>query len=261
MEPPLTYLEFHAVFVLPPIALLTWLAIRREDAWFDRRSLSGLAILLVLAVIYTTPWDNLLIAEGVWWYGEGTTLVTFWHAPLGEYLFFVLQPILTCLWLFQFLDVRELSLRIPTSHRLLGAAGGLAVSAVGLALLFWTTSTYYLGAILFWAGPILAIQWSFGITYVWHARRLVALGVAVPTVYLWIADWIAIDMGIWVISPIHTTGYTLLGLPIEEALFFLVTNVFAVQTLVLYVWLLDRQHELPALERATTWLAGRADVG
>jgi lycopene cyclase domain-containing protein len=98
---PISYLTFHILFVIPPIVVLGTLAIVRGQTWWGRRPLGGLAIVLVLAVGYTTPWDNLLIAEGVWWYGEGATAVHIWEAPVGEYLFFLLQPVLTALWLFQ----------------------------------------------------------------------------------------------------------------------------------------------------------------
>ncbi|SDQ92245.1 lycopene cyclase domain-containing protein [Natronobacterium texcoconense] len=247
MTPPLSYLGFHAVFVLPPILVLGWLAARRSDAWLTREGVTGLAIILVLAVTYTTPWTNHMIPVGVWWYGEDVVLGRLWHTPIEEYLFFVLQPILTALVLFQFPTKTDLSLRIPASHRLVGALGGFVICAAGWTLLEGTT--YYLGSLLFWAGPILAIQWAFGLTYLWHVRRPVALAVSLPTLYLWLADRIAIEWGIWVISETHTTGYALAGLPIEEALFFLLTNVFVVQGIVLYVWLIDRAHELPSLER------------
>ncbi|WP_331234567.1 lycopene cyclase domain-containing protein [Natronorarus salvus] len=239
MSPPLTYLQFHLLFVLPPIALVLALTFRREGVWWGRGPLSGLAVILVLAVTYTTPWDNLLIAEGVWWYGEGTTLFTVWYAPIEEYLFFVLQPILTALVLFQFPEVRERSLRIGGRTRAIGVLAGLAVGGVGLVLLA-NTPTFYMGAILVWAGPILAIQWGFGWPYLWAVRRSVALAIALPTLYLWAIDRIAIGLGIWVISDTHTVGLSLLGLPVEEALFFLVTNVFVVQGIVLYLWTLER---------------------
>ncbi|AUX10405.1 lycopene cyclase [Halalkaliarchaeum desulfuricum] len=260
MTPPLSYLEFHAVFVLPPILLLGWLARRRSGAWWGRRPLSGLGIILVLAVVYTTPWDNLLIDVGVWWYGEGTVVATIWHAPVEEYLFFVLQPILTAFFLFLIPTSADLSLRIPASHRFVGAAGGIAIGAVGW-LLIGSPSTFYLGAILLWAGPILAIQWAFGLTYLWRVRRRATIAILVPTVYLWIADRIAIGMGIWVISGEYTTGYTMFGLPIEEAAFFLVTNVFVVQGIVLYMWLLDRAAEVPAIAGAIERSPVTFDVG
>jgi lycopene cyclase domain-containing protein len=247
--PPLSYLEFHLLFVVPPILALGALAAVRDRAWWDLRPLSGLAIIVCLAVAYTTPWDNLLIAEGVWWYGEEVTAIHFWEAPLGEYLFFLLQPVLTGLWLFQFPAVRDVSLRIPTATRLVGITGGLLVSVAGFVLL-GSQSTTYLGALLFWAGPVLAIQWGFGLSYLWELRRTVAVAVLVPTLYVWALDRLALDLGLWVISDAHTVGVSLLGLPIEEALFFLVTNVFVVQGLVLYMWLLDRVDATSVAERA-----------
>jgi len=237
---PLTYLEFHLAFVLPPILVLGTLLYYRENVWSDRRAMSGLAVLLFLAFVYTTPWDNLLIAEGVWWYGEGTTLVHFWEAPLGEYLFFLLQPVIAVLWLCQFPDIADVSLLdISIRSRVIGIVAGLAVSAVGYVLL-GTQSTYYMGAILLWGGPILSIQWGFGWPYLWRIRRTVAIGIAVPTLYLMLIDRLAIGMGIWALSDAHTVGLAILGLPIEEALFFFMTNVFATQTIVMYMWLGDR---------------------
>lgn len=237
---PLTYLEFHLAFVVPPLIVLGTLLYYREDVWSGPRAMSGLAVLLFLAFVYTTPWDNLLIAEGVWWYGEGTTLIHFWEAPLGEYLFFLLQPVITVLWLCQFPEIADVSLlKVSVRARLLGILAGLSVSVLGYFLL-GVQSTYYMGAILFWGGPILAIQWGFGWPYLWKIRRTVAVGILVPTLYLMVIDRIAIGMGIWVLSDAHTVGVTILGLPVEEALFFFLTNVFAVQTIVMYMWLGDR---------------------
>jgi lycopene cyclase domain-containing protein len=234
----LSYLQFLLVFLVPPILLLSVLAAVRRDTWWGLRPLSGIVVIVVLAFVYTTPWDNILIAEGVWWYGEGATAVHFWEAPLGEYLFFVLQPVVTGLWLFQSPKIADVSMDIPVRQRLLGVVAGFAVSGVGYLLL--GGATFYAGAILLWSGPILAIQWGFGWPYLWKIRRTVALAVAVPTCYFWAIDWYAIDTGLWVLSGSHTTGLAIVGLPVEEALFFLLTNTFAVQGLVMYMWLFDR---------------------
>ena len=63
-------------------------------------------------------------------------------------------------------------------------------------------------------------------------RRAFLLGVAAPTLYLWIADAVAIRLGIWHISEAHSTGVKIAGLPVEEAIFFLVTNLLVVQGLI-----------------------------
>ena len=52
----------------------------------------------------------------------------------------------------------------------------------------------------------------------------VALGVLVPSAYLWVADRIAIGLEIWTISERYTTGLAIAGLPVEEAAFFVVMN-------------------------------------
>jgi lycopene cyclase domain-containing protein len=241
----ISYLTFHLLFVIPPLVTLGALALVREGTWLAGRPLGGLAIIVALALVYTTPWDNLLIAEGVWWYGDGATAAHIWKAPVGEYLFFILQPVLTALWLFQMPDIGDMSLSIPASTRLVGVVAGLLVSVVGF-LLLGTTSTFYLGAILLWAGPILAVQWGFGWPYLWRLRRTVGVAILVPTLYYWVIDAIALELGIWVISTEHTIGLSVLGLPVEEATFFLVTNVFTVQGIVLYMWLRHRLDALPA---------------
>ncbi|MFT4947069.1 MAG: lycopene cyclase domain-containing protein [Natronomonas sp.] len=237
---PLSYIEFHLLFVVPPMLLLGLLAYARGAAWSGPEPLSGLAILLVLALVYTIPWDNLLIAEGVWWYGEGATSGYVWQAPIGEYLFFIFQPIVVCLWLFQSPAVADVSLiRIPLWKRGIGVLAGILVAGVG-SLMLGVESLYYLGALLLWAGPILSIHWGFGWPYLWRVRKTLALGIAGPTLYLCTIDRLAIERGIWVLSDPHTTGITVLGLPIEEGAFFLLTSAFAVQTLLMYMWLLDR---------------------
>jgi lycopene cyclase domain-containing protein len=237
---PETYLGFHLLFLVPPIAFLSVLAYVRPAAVWGRVPFFGLGVILVLAVAYTTPWDNLLISHGVWRYGDGVTVGSIWAAPLGEYLFFVLQPILVTLWLYNLDISTDGSLRLSFRTRLVGLAAGLAVGTLGIGLLFVGFSTLYLGAILAWAGPILAIQWAFGWTHLVRARRTVAIAVGVPTVYLCLIDWYAITTGLWTVSTAYSVGITLFGLPIEEAVFFLVTNAFVVQGLVLYLWLVDQ---------------------
>ncbi|GAB6879370.1 lycopene beta-cyclase [Halorubrum gandharaense] len=236
-----TYLGFLAAFLLPPIVALALLVRLRPAARWGRVPAAGLGIILVLAMTYTTPWDNLLIERGVWWYGDGVTAVHVWAAPLGEYLFFVLQPVLTALFLYQLSIPTHGDLRLSGGRRLAGVVAGLAVAGAGVVLLIAAPSTLYLGAILAWAGPILAIQWGFGWPHLVRARRPVLLAVAVPTLYLWILDWYAITVaGLWTISETYTVGIAPFGLPVEEMLFFLVTNVFVVQGLVLWLWLVDQ---------------------
>lgn len=237
----LTYLEFHALLIVPLMILLVLAAWYREDAWWDREAIIGIGIMIVAAVVYTTPWDSLLIQVGVWDYPANAIRQRLWHIPPGEYLFFIFQSILTSAFLYQFIDVKSMELSFPRRTRLVGAFAGLMIAATGAGLILWQDATFYLGMILVWAGPVFAIQWAFGWPYLVKARKMVLLGVGIPTLYLWIADWLAINRwGIWFFDTTYLTGIEPLGLPLEEAVFFLVTNMFLVQGLVLWIWLLDR---------------------
>jgi lycopene cyclase domain-containing protein len=234
VTPPLTYLQYLAVAVVPVAAALLVVALHRG---FPRRQQAGVALMVTIALAYTTPWDNYLVRQGVWYYGEGTVLTTIWHAPLGEYLFIVLQSLLAALWVYLVLGRRRPT---PAFHvadvgrraRLAGVVAGLVLTVVGLALTA-SHATYYLGAIVAWAGPVWALQWGFGWQYLWLRRRSMLLAVVPPTLYLWATDLVAIELGLWTISAEFTTGLALAGLPVEEAVFFLVTNLFVAQGLVL----------------------------
>lgn len=85
-----------------------------------------------------------------------------------------------------------------------------------------------------WALPILALQWVVGLPELWHARRAWILATLIPTIYLSAADRLALGNGIWTIHADRSTGILLGGLPIEEALFFLLTNLMVVQALILF---------------------------
>ena len=247
----LTYLAFHAVFVVPPLlglAVLTWR--RRRSPLNLRLGALGVVVVTALAVGYTAPWDRFLIDRGAWFYGEGRVARWIWKIPLGELLFFVLQPLLTALWTFQVDGPVCSDIGHSRRDRLAGVLAGVAVSAVGVVL-FTGQSTLYLGAILAWAGPVLALQWAVGWRYLLAVRRRVAVAVAVPTLYLWVIDRIAIGNGIWTISGTYTTGLGLFGLPVEEMTFFVVTNCFVVQGLVLLPWVarrLERPRTDPSAE-------------
>lgn len=91
----------------------------------------------------------------------------------------------------------------------------------------------YIIAELVWSLPVLAVQWMVGARVLWRNRRVWAVGCVLPTLYLCGADSWAIHNGIWQISPARTTGIIVANLPIEEAIFFLVTNAMVVQTVVL----------------------------
>lgn len=253
----MSYFTFHFIFIIPPILVLAWLQRRPFADIGGYRAKLALPLIALMALIYTTPWDNYLVFREIWGYGIGRVVGTIGYVPIEEYLFFLLQPILTGLWLSFLLSRNQpLQKEFSSSLRVLLPIFGAALTITGFLMLRWD-NTLYLGLILAWAVPILTLQWILGTPTLWAMKRIWLLGVIVPTLYLWVADRIAIANGIWHISDKYTTGFQLLGLPIEEATFFLVTNLLVVQGLLLFL-LLEIPHVGDEENRLSLTQAGQS---
>ncbi len=221
----MTYLTFHLVFILPPLLLLGLLS----PPWGGR--VWAYLLMPLIALLYTTPWDNYLVYQGVWGYPEGRVLFRIGYVPVEEYLFFLLQPLLTGALLHRLAQTPPTP--GPGLARVVGGGVFLLLTALGVLLLALGEKRLYLGLILAYFSPVFLLQWAFGGDILWAWRRVLLLGVLLPTVYLWGADLFAIRDGIWWISEEYTTGVRCLWLPLEEMLFFLWTNLAVVQGLLL----------------------------
>jgi lycopene beta-cyclase len=230
----MSYLMFHLVFIVPAILVAGWLARDSFPSLSWRKKWIGVAAIAAIAFVYTTPWDNFLLWRGVWDYGPDRVLGKIGFVPIEEYMFFVLQPVLTGLFLFIVLGQRTLGW-VKHDSRTPQRAGNMFFALLTLAgaAFIGFESTHYLGLILVWAGPVLLFQWAYGGSQLWRLRRVYTLAVAIPTLYLCIADGIAIHLNVWTISTRFTTGIAFWSLPLEEALFFLMTNMLVVQGLLL----------------------------
>ena len=79
---------------MAPIVVLSFVLRRHLTA----RYLSHVAVLAIIALVYTTPWDNAIVMMGVWSYDPALIAgIVLGVIPLEEYLFFVLQTMLTSL--------------------------------------------------------------------------------------------------------------------------------------------------------------------
>jgi lycopene cyclase domain-containing protein len=87
----------------------------------------------------------------------------------------------------------------------------------------------YLALELAWALPVVAGQWILGRRALRSRWRSLILAVAISTLYLSCADALAIKVGIWSLNPDLTVGFWIGGLPIEEAVFFLLADIMVVQ--------------------------------
>jgi putative membrane protein len=239
----LTYGNLLALFLGVPIlmlALLTWRDRRRKDGLpVDLHGWSPftvLPVLIIVAVLYTLPWDSHLIALRVWWYDPARINgLAIGGVPFEEVAFFVLQTLLAGLWLLwlaRHLPRRALH-RANTSRyplRLLSASVGGCLWLLALVLLLsgWRADTY-LGWELVWALPPIILQLAVGADILWRQRRLLCATIFPLLLYLSLVDALAIHEGIWRLNRHLTVGMLIGGqLPVEEFVFFLLTTLLVV---------------------------------
>jgi lycopene cyclase domain-containing protein len=261
----MTYFNFLAIFIGVPIGIL-WLV----NNWDNRSkrpitpSLSALQgwtvirILIVVAVIYTTPWDNYLVATGVWWYNpELVTGFTIGWVPIEEYTFFVVQTIMTGLL------VMVLARRVPPVQTMNAPESrSIRLTATVIVGLIWIACTSmlilsfispnewkqwtYFGLETSWGLFPILIQMIVGADILWSHRRIVIPAILIPSIYLSLADTVALGEGTWVIDPQQSLPVLLGGiLPIEEAIFFTITNTLVVMGMTLALaW--ESQKRIPS---------------
>jgi lycopene beta-cyclase len=232
----MTYFGFLIQFLIIPLVILLMMTVwelgyRKPQGGNKTPRVVWLAIGLhvLLAVVYTTPWDNYLVATNVWSYAPRLVsgLVIGW-VPVEEYSFFILETLLTGLvWWFLYRHIAEPADFQPAKSLRIGAligAGLLWLAAVLILGAGWKPGTY-LALILVWALPAIAPQLAFGADILWQHRKLLAWTIFPLFIYLSGIDTIAIASGTWHIDLTQSTGIFLWKLPLEEALFFGITAV------------------------------------
>jgi len=246
----MTYFGFLAIFLGIPIGILSLWTIRDfyRNKWMPK-SLSlwnpwvVMVVLCLIAFVYTTPWDNYLVATEVWWYDiDLVSGIVFGYVPIEEYTFFIVQPIMTGLLLFTLARYIKSDSRPADSTQIRVLATVIVgtiwlISVVFLILTFvseeWKPFTY-LSLELSWGLIPLLIQTVFGADILWRHRKIVVLAIVLSTLYLSFADALAIGSGTWTIDPEQSLNIYLGGvLPIEEFVFFLLTNTLVVMGMTL----------------------------
>jgi lycopene beta-cyclase len=234
----MTYFGFLLRFLVIPILIflvITWWDNRNNKLAFgfqnSRTVWWAIFVHVILAVVYTTPWDNYLVATGVWYYNPKlVTGILFGYVPIEEYTFFVLETILSGLWWWflarrvsqtiHWFAVNKVIIYISTSI--------FTIAWIVFTIIFFSNNQplTYLSITLFWALPPIILQLLYGADILWHHKKLVLTSILVPGIYLSIMDMYAIRDTTWSISPEQTTGILFFGiLPLEEVVFFFVTNV------------------------------------
>ena len=216
--------------------------------FLNRIDLYKLVFLISIAVISTIPWDSYLIRRKIWTYPPevivGPTLSSI---PAEEVFFFVIQTYnTTILYLLLSKPVFYSTYLLPRKDRKspiplelqrnLGAIILAASAIYGAVLIGNGGEGTYLGLILAWAGPFALLLWTLSYQFLIGLPLTgTIVPIALPTVYLWIVDTLALKRGTWTIESGTKLGVNLWdGLEIEEATFFLVTNTLIVFGLVAF---------------------------
>lgn len=244
----MTYFGFLVRFLIIPILILgvitiiDWRKGRKIPARLNATPV-WIAIILhmFIALAYTTPWDNYLVATRVWWYDPNlVTGITIGYVPIEEYTFFILQPLLAGLWLVFILR----RLKFPDAFPPLRTRQRWI--PFGFIMLIWLSSIFflisgqsavnYLALELAWALPPIGLQLIFGGDILRRYWVPVVLTIVPFTLYLSAMDAIAITAGTWTINPEKSLNVLIAGiLPIEEFVFFLLTNTLVTFGIILFL--------------------------
>ena len=247
----LTYLSVLLFFILIPLVINVLYLIYRHYSYAasgmpdnlvkTNRYLAATIILTIIALIYTTPWDNFLVANKIWYYDTNKVIgILIGYVPIEEYTFFVLQTLLVSAFIFTFIRTLYLNSTDEKERR------EIRVISTVLLFLVWITAIFtyisqinaliYMNLILIWALPPIMLQLMYGADILWERKLPLVLFILISTTYLSTIDALAISANIWTISLNTSTGLLIGGiLPIEELVFFLVTNVLIIFGITLIV--------------------------
>nr|CBY78076.1 mutant phytoene synthase/carotene cyclase [Neurospora crassa] len=230
------YAFVHLKFTVPVAVLLTAIAY----PILNRIHLIQTGFLVVVAFTAALPWDAYLIKHKVWSDPpEAIVGPRLLGIPFEELFFFVIQTYITALVYILFNKPVLHALHLnnqqnpPAWMRVVKVTGQVVL--VALSVWGWNAAqvhqeTSYLGLILVWACPFLLAIWTlagrFILSLPWYATLLPMF---LPTFYLWAVDEFALHRGTWSIGSGTKLDFCLFGkLDIEEATFFLVTNMLIV---------------------------------
>ncbi|KAG2230910.1 hypothetical protein INT48_000022, partial [Thamnidium elegans] len=229
----LTYMEVHLYFTLPVIGLLFYVL----KPFHSKQDTLKYQFLTLMAVSTASVWDNYIVYHKAWYYCPTCVVAVIGYVPLEEYMFFVIQTLMTVA--FANLVMRW---HLPTFY--IGVNVSISQSLVvkfvpifGLLVVAykaWYAAVpgkplFYGSCILWYVCPVLALLWYGAGEYMLRRPLAVLTSIIVPTIYLCWVDQYAIGAGTWDISLKTSTGKMVVtNLPVEECLFFTMINIVLV---------------------------------
>lgn len=225
-------MQVHLYYTVPPTIIMYFL-LRPLISSFDKIKIITLCI---LAVLYTTPWDNYIIYHKAWWYRKDAVIGTIGYVPIEEYFFFIIQTIFTSLWTIFCTRWKLNSLFLRSSKSLkLQLTKYVGVVLMFVAILWgWlnaipATKSFYFCSITWWSLLIVVVLWNFTASYIVQRYQQILISVVFPSVYLCYINLIALRARVWHVN--ETTSYEIFvveKLPLEEVFFFFITNFMVV---------------------------------
>lgn len=257
----------HLKYTIPPAIALTFI----YRPFLQRIDVYKILFLIAIAVVSTIPWDAYLIRRNIWTYPPNVIIgPKLFSIPAEELFFFVIQTYNTTLlylllskpifhstylvgcksWGNSLHQWRSWDGRSPSkTARNLGQLILGCLIVTGGHLIVQDGKGTYLGLILAWAGPFALLLWSLSYEFLIRLPYTsTLLPIALPTLYLWIVDTLALKRGTWTIEQGTKLDLKLWdGLDIEEAVFFLATNILIVFGLVAFDHALAILYTFPTL--------------
>ncbi len=236
----MTYFKFHLIFNLP---LLLLGAVLAGPGFWTGPVLTSAGLVLLLVMIFTTPWDNYAVAKGIWGFPRERFSLKIWHLPIEEYAFFIIESVQVMwltYWLLGFFPEMQSWASIPMSHPV--AWGSTVILLLAWILVgLWGRKRFhalsrghYAWHLLFWFVPVIVLQWAVAGETIFPRWPVIALVTALVGTYLSVADYIAIDKGIWHFDQKQITGLKIgKKMPWEEAAFFYLTAFLVAQSFVI----------------------------
>lgn len=203
----------------------------------------------VIAFIATSAWDNYAVYSGIWFFPAEKTLGKYlYYVPLEEYAFFFLQTFTTGLVQILYLEKIYKYKKNETQEIAAKTLYSFIFPLIfcGEIINFYQLKTEeviklpfgewnYLFHLFSWAGTFILIQFIFGRKKLKGKLKLIVVPALIMTVYFSLADAVSIGNGIWNFDPLQTTGAKIGNVPLEEILFFLLTNLLITEAVVLFL--------------------------
>jgi len=224
----MTYFSFLLLFLLPVLGVTFFFFLKTRGA--SKFRIKGMVILVFIAVFYTTPWDSFIIKNGIWFYDQNKIIGTILRIPIEEYFFMMIQTLIaSMLYCINQKNLKTIYFSFSPRYLILFSILFLC----GFQMIKIENLKYF-GYLITWASVPLAIQWIVGSKQLINSIKYWVLPFFLFSIYLSFIDCIAIKNNIWTIAQETSCGLLVFGLPVEEIVFFLATNLLVFQGMALW---------------------------